>query len=69
VAGRHHRDATGHGEPAQGDEENDAEKNSEKENLDAGLSGTHCEKESGGETKRDNESDNGESEHHVSARG
>jgi len=56
VASRQHCDATGHRQPAQGDEEDDAEKNSEKENLDAGLTGAHGEKKSGRETKRDNES-------------
>jgi hypothetical protein len=57
VAASQQRDTSGERQPAQGDEKNAAEKNSEKENLEAGLACAHREKKSGRETKRDDESD------------
>jgi hypothetical protein len=66
MAGRQDCDATGDRQSAQGHEENDAEKNSEVENLDAGLAGAHRKKKSSCETKRDHKPDHRKSEDHVS---
>jgi hypothetical protein len=62
-------DATGHGESAQRNEKDDTEKDPKESDLATGFRDAAREKKSGRDTNRDNESDNGESERHVSARG
>jgi hypothetical protein len=57
VGRRENGDATGHGQAAKSDQKDEAEKDSKKENLDAGFTGSHGKEKPRRETERDEKGD------------
>jgi hypothetical protein len=57
VGRRENGDATGHGQAAKSDQKDEAEKNSKKENLNAGFARAHGKEKPRRETERDEKSD------------